>query len=223
LEKIPSTDAADVVDFLVECVESSVEALLVDANDEIAFQSEIRLKLADLFENYTCSDDNLNTTEPLESTKWDDRGSIKKVDIFHMHPSSQIHLVHDFVSPEECAAVEEAAKPSLHRATVADGKGGSEYSPNRKALQAGIAIPWHLEAEGNLLTQLSRRVYDYANHVLDLDITEDGQEDLMSIQYFGANNVEGQPDRYMPHCDGDCDGLAFKPGNRMATMVSHYL
>jgi len=221
LQQISSTDAAAIVDSLVECIESSVEALLIDANDEIAFQADIRSKLADHFENYTCYDENLNTTEPIESATWNDKGSIKTVDILHMHPSSQIHLVHDFVSQEECAAVEAAAKPRLHRATVADGKGGSEYSPNRKALQAGISIPWRLEAEGNLLARLSRRVYDYTNHVLDLNIKEDGQEDLMSIQYFGTNSVDGPPDRYMPHCDGDCDGLAFKPGNRMATMVRY--
>jgi hypothetical protein len=216
---INDKDTSTIIDYLVECIEESVQMQIIDAHDEVAFHSEIREKLAEHFENYTCYDDNLTTTEPIDSTIWDYNGTRKNVDIFHVHSSSQIHVIYDFVSPEECAAVEQAAKPTLHRATVADGKGGSEYSPNRKALQAGIKIPWHLEAQGNLLTRVSRRVYDYTNHVLDLNINEDGQEDLMSIQYFGTNNVNGQPDRYMPHCDGDCDGLQFKPGNRMATMV----
>ncbi len=43
----------------------------------------------------------------------------------------------------------------------------------------------------------------------------------MSIQYFGRGPDDEAPDRYMPHCDGDCTGLDFKPGNRMATIVMY--
>jgi hypothetical protein len=38
-------------------------------------------------------------------------------------PASKIHVVEDFITEEECRAVEEAAKPILHDATVADGSG----------------------------------------------------------------------------------------------------
>lgn len=41
----------------------------------------------------------------------------------------------------------------------------------------------------------------------------------MSIQYFGRGLEDKEPDRYTPHCDGECTGNNFKPGNRMATMV----
>jgi 2OG-Fe(II) oxygenase superfamily len=61
----------------------------------------------------------------------------------------------------------------------------------------------------------------YANHVLGLDIKENGQEDLMSIQYFGRGRNDTEPDRYTPHCDGDCTGDEFKSGSRMATMVMY--
>lgn len=30
----------------------------------------------------------------------------------------------------------------------------------------------------------------------------------------------GSSDEYRPHCDGDCTGVEFKPGGRVATMVS---
>ncbi len=43
----------------------------------------------------------------------------------------------------------------------------------------------------------------------------------MSIQYFGRGPEDEKPDRYMPHCDGDCNGMLFKPGNRMATIVMY--
>ena len=48
-----------------------------------------------------------------------------------------------------------------------------------------------------------------------------GQEDLMSIQYFGNGTADPTPDRYTPHCDGECDGRAHKVGARVATMVMY--
>lgn len=54
------------------------------------------------------------------------------------------------------------------------------------------------------------------------NISPNGQEDLMSIQYSGTNYENGEPpDRYTPHCDGDCTGLAHKNGTRVATMVMY--
>lgn len=43
----------------------------------------------------------------------------------------------------------------------------------------------------------------------------------MSIQYSGRGVNDTEPDRYTPHCDGDCTGMDFKHGNRMATMVMY--
>jgi hypothetical protein len=89
-------------------------------------------------------------------------------------------------------------------------------------MQAGIRVPWENEAQGNPIARLSRRVYDYTNFVLGLNLEEHGQEDLMSIQYFGRGDNETIPDRYLPHCDGDCTGLPFKMGTRMATVVMYW-
>lgn len=214
-----NADAA--VDFVTECIETSVSRQMEIANEEIAYQAQIRHKMAEHYENYTCADFDMPTTEPLSSHKWNDKGVRRQVDVMLDRPASKIHLVKNFISPEECKAMEEEAQKNLHRATVADGKGGSEVSPNRKAMQAGIVIPWHLEKEANPLTTISRRVYDYVNHVLGMNIKENGQENLMSIQYFGRGKNDTEPDRYTPHCDGDCNGLEFKTGNRMATIVMY--
>lgn len=173
--------------------------------------------MADSIENYTCADESLNTTEAKRTGRWQGR----KVDIFIDRPASRIHTIENFMSAEECAAVEERAKPILHDATVADGSGGSKLSESRKAKQAGIKVHWDKEKEGDLIARVSRRVYDYVNNVLPFEIKENGQEDLMSIQYFGRGPNDEAPDRYMPHCDGDCNGLEFKPGNRMATIVMY--
>lgn len=216
-----SISSMDAVKKMKECVETGVANEMEKANDEIAFQGRIRKKMAEHFENYTCADYGLPTSEPIEETTWYDRKGDKRRDVKIMlnRPASKVHLVQDFISEEECAAMEEKAAPILHKATVADGKGGSELSPNRKAMQAGISIPWHLEGTGNLLTTLSRRVYDYTNHVLGMDIDEHGQEDLMSIQYEGRGEDDETPDRYTPHCDGDCNGMPHRIGGRMATVV----
>jgi hypothetical protein len=210
------------IDELTQCVKSSVAVELEKANEDISFQSGIRSKMAELWENYTCADHGLGTTlDSAEREYWNYKGKHYNVNVLLDRPASKVHFVKNFISPTECKAMEEKAARTLHRATVADGKGGSELSKNRKAMQAGISIPWHLESEGNSLTTLSRRVYDYVNHVLDLDIKHNGQEDLMSIQYFGRGDDDEEPDRYTPHCDGDCNGMDFRTGNRVATMVMY--
>lgn len=221
------TDPAEIhasMDDLVQCVEAGVADTLAKANEEIAFQANVRKGMAAFMENYTCTDPDMNTTEPVREENWIGAKDNKKrfVKIMLDRPASKIHVIEDFISPEECVAMEEAAKPKLHRATVADGKGGSEYSESRKAMQAGIRVNWSKEASGDHIAILSRRVYDYANHVLGLNIEEHGQEDLMSIQYFGRGANDTSPDRYTPHCDGDCTGLPHKMGTRMATVVMYW-
>lgn len=208
---------------LLKCVEDGVAHNLVQANEQVAFQASVRRDMAAKLENYTCDDPLSQTSVPVREETWStaaDRED-RNVLIMHDRPASQIHVIQHFIDQDECTAMEEAAKPILHRATVADGSGGSKFSEHRKAMQAGIKVPWDGEAEGNPVARLSRRVYDYANHVLGLELEEFGQEDLMSIQYFGRGRNDTAPDRYMPHCDGDCTGLDFKYGTRMATMVMY--
>lgn len=215
------SNAESAIEGLVECVEQAVTSKIQASSEEVSFQTTVRNRMGNLLENYTCADYDLNTTEATSTDLWYADGVSHDIDILIDRPASKVHIVKNFINDEECSAMEEAAKPTLHRATVADGSGGSEVSKNRKALQAGVKVPWDKEREGDPIARVSRRVYNYVNHVLDLDINEYGQEDLMSIQYFGRGEDDDEPDRYMPHCDGDCTGLDFKPGNRMATMVMY--
>jgi hypothetical protein len=209
--------ALSILDLLSDCVKNGVADEILKANEEISFQEELRTSMGDLMENYTCADMTLNTTEAKRTEYWEGR----KVEVMIDRPTAKIHVIEDFLTPEECKAVEEQAAPNLHDAVVEDGRGGSELSEHRKAKQAGIKVPWDKETEGDLIASLSRRVYDYVNHVLPFEIKENGQEDLMSIQYFGRGPEDEKPDRYMPHCDGDCNGLDFRTGQRMATIVMY--
>jgi hypothetical protein len=218
---------------LVLCVESGVAQRLESVNEEIAFQASVRKGIAEKLENYTCLDETTNTSKSItdEPRHWHSAadGVTRTVHVKHERPASRIHVIEGFISPDECRAMEEEAAKKLHRATVADGKGGSRLSEARKAMQAGIKVNWALEnaspeeggGGGHYIAKLSRRVYDYTNHVLGLNIQEFGQEDLMSIQYFGRGFNDTEPDRYTPHCDGDCTGLQHKNGTRMATMVMY--
>jgi hypothetical protein len=203
---------------MVDCAASSLTHALQKINDASTFEGQMRRNMAHVLEDYTCADAGLPTTEPLYETQW--RGEYK-VGILHDRHRSKIHVIEDFITPEECAAIETAAARNLHRASVADGKGGSTYSPNRKALQAGVRVPW--ETEEDPITRVSKRILDYVNGVMQLDLRPEGQEDLMAIQYTGSANETNQdsPDQYKPHCDGDCTGLPLKTGGRVATMVMY--
>lgn len=214
-------EAALLIKEVTECMESKVVQRLIDANEEITFESQMREKLSAQLENYTCADDSLSTTAPIETRTWMHDGKEREVHVLHERKASKIHAIKNFITPQECEAIEKAAKPKLHRATVADGKGGSKLSESRKAKQAGIRVPWHLEGKGNGIATASRRLYDYINEVTGYDMKVDGQEDLMSIQYFGRGKDDKEPDRYTPHCDGDCGGLPHKTGGRVATMVMY--
>lgn len=187
---------------LLECVEDGVAHNLVEVQEQVAFQASVRRDMAAKLENYTCDDPLSETSTPVREETWSTAADKedRHVLIMHDRPASQIHVVQLFIDEDECRAMEESAKPILHRATVADGSGGSKYSEHRKAMQAGIKVPWDKEEEGDPIARLSRRVYDYTNHVLGLELEEFGQEDLMSIQYFGRGRNDTAPDRYMPHC-----------------------
>jgi hypothetical protein len=222
-KQLLTTNPEKAMDHLVKCVQQGVADTLAKANEEVTFQANIRKGMAEFMENYTCADPDLDTSDPIREASWTlaRDGKPRAVSILLDRPASKIHAISNFISPEECEAMEIAAKPQLHRATVADGKGGSHFSEHRKAMQAGIEVDWSNETNGDHIAILSRRVYDYNNYVLGLDINEHGQEDLMSIQYFGRGENDTAPDRYTPHCDGDCTGSPHKNGSRMATMVMY--
>lgn len=209
------------IENLVKCAEKKVASMVEKSNEEVDFQASVRTRMGDLLENYTCADDDLDTTEPEEEKDWTYKGKTYKVKVMHERSSSKIHVIENFISPEECKAVEEAASHKLHRATVADSDGGSRFSESRKAMQAGIAVPWNRELFGNPIAAVSRRVLDYTNTVTNYKLAEHGQEDLMSIQYTGRGKDDPEPDRYMPHCDGDCLGRPHRNGTRVATVVMY--
>ena len=92
----------------------------------------IRLGMADLIENYTCADVLLPTSKELRATHWkytrpDSHSEPPRpVKVLFENAAAKVHVIQQFVSEEECGAVEEEAKKHLHQATVADDAGGSK-------------------------------------------------------------------------------------------------
>ena len=220
LSKSPNS-SKEIIQQMKSCVELGVSASLLRVNDEIEFHSALRVQISGQMENHTCTDEDLDTTPDVATRHWISTkdGQERTVHVKLDRPASRIHVIENFASVDECNAMEETARPKLHAASVADGKGGIQYSQNRKAQQAGITPNWKEEENGDLVAKLSRRVYEYTNYELGLNLTEKGQEPLMSIQYFGRGYNDTEPDRYTPHCDGTCNGEPHRYGTRMATMV----
>ena len=190
-----SSNTSEILEQLAACVQDGIAQKIEVANEEIKFQTDIRTDMSDLLEEYTCYDDTMKTSEAKSTKNWKNR----QVDVLLERPAAKIHYIHNFITAEECLAIQEEAEPDLKDATVADGEGGSEIDESRKAKQAGIEVDWEKEEAGDLIARLSRRVYDYTNHVLPMfEIEEAGQEDIMSIQYFGRGKEDEAPDRYRP-------------------------
>jgi len=209
---------------LHDCITIGLAPRLKASDDEIIFERSLRLEASHIAENFTCVNTDLESSPDVETEEWFSRkdGVTRTIHKKMHRPASKIHVVSGFASPEECQAMGDEAQDRLHAASTADGKGGAKVSAARKAMQAGIKPEFDENGEpqdGNLIATLSQRVYEYTNHVLDMDLTHHGQEPLMSIQYFGRGRHDIEPDRYTPHCDGKCDGEPHPEGGRMATMV----
>lgn len=231
---------------LIECLTSGATDLFLNQNEELAFEKSLRRSIAHQTENYTCADPRMETSAPIRTTEWkyENATGTLKVGVLHEHKDSHIHILYNFISPSECRAIQEAAAPTLHRGTVADGKGGSMLSDNRKAWQSGVKVDDY--NTDNPIANVKKRLFAYANHAVGFQMELDGQEDIMSIQYFGKPEnatissdetmdkltpstapevfpaVEAAaPDQYTPHCDGECTGMPHKSGGRVATMVMY--
>jgi len=214
----------EIHDDLHDCMTVGLAPRIKASYDEIEFERTLRMEASFIAENFTCVNTDLESSPDVITEEWTSEkdGVMRVVHKKLERPASRIHVVEHFASPEECKAMEEAAQQDLHVASTADGKGGSRVSAARKAMQAGIQPKFTPEGEpldGSLISILSKRVYEYTNHVLDMDLSHHGQEPLMSIQYFGRGRHDIEPDRYTPHCDGRCNGEDHLVGGRMATMV----
>jgi hypothetical protein len=178
-------------------------------------------KVVQQWEDYACMDDQLNTTDDIARRQWEYGGQSYPVHVQHELPASNIHLIHNFITPEECAAIAVEANTRLEPAQVFDSTGRRFLSPDRKALHARVKVPWEEESADNLIARLSRRIFNYTNSALGLTLDAKGQEDLRSVHYSGRGRHDHEPDQYKAHCDGECTGGRHKLGSRVASMIMY--
>ncbi|CAM9640855.1 unnamed protein product, partial [Phaeothamnion confervicola] len=197
------------------------EVAIVHANVERDLSRTLKLleEVGDRSRNYTCADVNMTTTEEtVREYKWDAgayRAASKPrhlpVKVFLEEPSAKIMVIDDFVTEEECTQLMRRAESTgLTKASVNSDDGGSTLSPARRAM-AGAVDP-DLSNRKDPVTQLFERGFAFAEDVTGYGMALEGQEGFSVIKYDPT-------DEYRPHCDGDCTGVAYKPGGRVCTMV----
>jgi len=130
---------------------------------------EFNESMSDAWEEYTCSNEHLTRSRSIWKETWTHNHDKQyQLGILHDRPRSKIHILTGFLSEEECHAIEKAANPILQIAEVADGRGGSEVSKERKVIQE--SFPW----SNSVTAPLSQHVFHYVNHVSGLDIRQNG-------------------------------------------------
>jgi hypothetical protein len=92
--------------------------------------------MAERLRAYTCSDPDIQTTQPIRSEEMVMGGDVLHVDTFLDTANAKILAVPNFVSDAECDILMKHGEPRLRRATVAAADGSSVVSESRKAQQA---------------------------------------------------------------------------------------
>jgi len=208
-----STLSTDSFHKLLTCINESVNASMAKKQEEIDFQETVRLRLGNKLINYACVDPKMKQTTEIENRTWtfpEERMS-NQVKVMMDRPNVQIHLILDFISDKECAAVEKAVK--LERIDGANGLWASK---------GGVTIP---QTPMSPLLVLARRFYGYARDQLN-GISLEASTSLNSEQFFvlkysGKGADAESLDRYEPHCDGACNGEEHKKGDRVATVIAY--
>lgn len=220
LSKVAARDKA--MDCLVEELEEESRRL----RGAVSAEQNAKSNFAEDLRNRTCKLSNRGVQGPhLGQSHSDfidrDGRSVKVTPLFAASPAfpaSNISLLTGFATPQECRHVMDAAQPRLRPATVNSEDNATAYSMSRRAHAATLDPDFGDPT--NLVTKLSRRAFDLANHVTGYNLDPRGQEPFSVIYYNGSKTKEGViPDEYRPHCDGSCDGSPHLHGGRVATLL----
>ena len=110
---------------------------LLKAQDDLI---QYRDLLIDKLRNYTCADDDLETTTPISTTMEMIMEHEYQVDSHLLRDEAQIFVLHEFISEEECQVLKKSAEPRLERAVVVGEGGIPVVSESRKAQQAAYKL-----------------------------------------------------------------------------------
>jgi len=169
---------------------------------------------------YRTQEHSPNITTPLESINWRGiDGKIRNVDVLFNRDYAKIHLIENFISENECQAIKDRVRNGLYAVNATNRAEESMPGHNPQAQQGIIAVPWNLKE--NLVNKVGQRIFEYTNQATWYNLGVEGQEDILIMMHDARGIGEKEPDRYIPHCDGDCSGHPQKTGNRVATMIMY--
>lgn len=100
----------------------------------------MRDTMAPSLRNYTCGDDRLQTSKPIEISEESIHDGQYQVQTLFQMDSAQIFLVPNFLTVNECEALVETSRPRLERAAVVGENGAAVYSESRRAQQAAYTL-----------------------------------------------------------------------------------
>ncbi len=122
------------------CVARAIIDDVARIQDSKTQMQKYRDVISSRLRNYTCSDDEMETTTPVSTTTVHVNDEEYSIDSLLDLPNAKIWVVNDFISDNECDILMKHGKPRLRRATVAAEDGTSVVSENRKAQQASYDI-----------------------------------------------------------------------------------
>lgn len=195
------------------CLANAVIDDVLKITDSKSKLKSHRDKISNRLRNYTCADDTMNTSKPIDTKMYYIGDNEYRADIYLDMDSAKIWSIDNMISDEECDVLMEWGRPRLKRATVAAEDGSSIVSENRKAQQTSYNLH-QVNPQRDPLWPLFNRILAITNSHGGFQMKPDGQEDFTIIQY----NVD---DQYTPHCDGSCDESLHNSGGRVATAVMY--
>jgi len=132
-----------------------------------------------------------------------------RVDVLQEHPP--VYLVHSMLSARECALLMQSSARRLRPALV-QGHAQDPSLLGRRAYAANLRPD--AEDEALLVTQVWRRLLQLARWAGYTNVSPAGS-------FVLANLYRDRGDFYGPHCDGECEGRPYRPGERVATSLTY--
>mmetsp|Transcript_5811 Transcript_5811/g.14170 ORF Transcript_5811/g.14170 Transcript_5811/m.14170 type:complete len:466 (+) Transcript_5811:225-1622(+) len=115
-----SRSPAESIEAVSKCVEERVNETMEVKQEERDFQSTLRMQMAEDLIPYACGDNNFTATQEVQNVTFPFRGLGLAVDgktqqyrairdeirILHHRPTSEISMIENFTTPEQCKAIE---------------------------------------------------------------------------------------------------------------------
>lgn len=134
-------------DDLKSCIVSELTKEVARIEESKKLIEQYRGLMAGRLRNYTCSDDSMETTEPVKSYNYQFLGKSYKVNVYLDTENAKIWGIEDFLTDDECNRLISTSKDRLMKATVSGDDGGSTYSETRKAQQAGYEFQGNMRSD----------------------------------------------------------------------------